>query len=166
MKIISAILFSIFLISQPAFSAEINAAKKNAIRELLNMSGASKIGEIFTKNTIKQTTAIFKKSQPDLPEKAFEILEQETTKIVNEEMLEKESFYELLYPIYDKYYSIEDIKGLINFYKTPLGKKTIEVLPNLSHESFMAGQKWGQAIGPKIGKKLEERYKEEGIDLK
>jgi uncharacterized protein len=53
----------------------------------------------------------------------------------------------LVIPIYDKYYSDEDIKGLIQLYETPLGKKMLISLPKVMAESQAAGTKWGEQIG-------------------
>lgn len=50
-------------------------------------------------------------------------------------------------PSYDKYYTHEEIKGLIKFYETPLGQKMIGVLPKMLGELQLAGQKWGEALG-------------------
>ncbi len=41
---------------------------------------------------------------------------------------------ELLVPIYDKHYSLDDINALIAFYQTPTGRKTLEVQPLISTE--------------------------------
>jgi uncharacterized protein len=54
---------------------------------------------------------------------------------------------DLVVPIYNKYYSDEDIKGLIQLYQTPLGKKMLSTLPQVMAESQAAGTKWGQQIG-------------------
>jgi hypothetical protein len=53
----------------------------------------------------------------------------------------------LVIPIYDKYYSDEDIRGLIQLYQTPLGKKMLSALPQVMAESQAAGAKWGEQIG-------------------
>jgi len=50
-------------------------------------------------------------------------------------------------PFYDKYFSREEIRSLIQFYETPLGKKTISVLPQLSLEMQEQGRKWGEELG-------------------
>ena len=50
-------------------------------------------------------------------------------------------------PIYDKYLSDEDIKGLIQYYQTPLGKKALSVLPHIAIDMQNEGQKLGQQIG-------------------
>ena len=39
---------------------------------------------------------------------------------------------DLAIPPYDKYYSPEDLKRLIQFYATPVGQKTLTVLPIIS----------------------------------
>jgi len=50
-------------------------------------------------------------------------------------------------PLYDKYLSDEEIKGLIQFYQTPLGQKTVKVMPKLMAESQEKGSKWGEELG-------------------
>ena len=69
--------------------------------------------------------------------------------------------------VYDKYLSLEDIQGLIQFYSTPLGKKTLTVLPKLTVEIQTQSMQWGQEIGrramnevlaehPELAKALED----------
>jgi hypothetical protein len=48
---------------------------------------------------------------------------------------------------YDKYLTMEDIDGLIQFYETPLGQKTISVLPKLTIEIQTESMKRGQELG-------------------
>jgi len=70
-------------------------------------------------------------------------------------------------PLYDKYFSHEDIKGLIRFYETPLGQKALSALPKLSMEIQGEGMKLGEKLGrqsmmevlsahPELQKALEE----------
>ena len=74
---------------------------------------------------------------------------------------------DLIVPIYDKYYSDDEIKGLIQLYQTPLGKKMLTVLPNVMAESQTAGAAWGRDLGrqcllevlaehPELAKALED----------
>src|SRR5689334_1843176 len=49
--------------------------------------------------------------------------------------------------VYDKHLTREDIKGLIQFYSTPLGQKTINVLPQMMTEMQQRGQQWGEQMG-------------------
>lgn len=48
---------------------------------------------------------------------------------------------------YDRYLTDEDIKGLIAFYQTPTGQKTLSVLPKIVVELQTQGQKLGEQVG-------------------
>lgn len=50
-------------------------------------------------------------------------------------------------PVYDKYFTDNEIKGLITFYGTPLGQKAISTLPQLTAEMQQNGRRWGENLG-------------------
>jgi hypothetical protein len=50
-------------------------------------------------------------------------------------------------PVYDKYYSDDEVKQLIHLYETPLGQKMLTVMPKLMAELQAAGEKWGEELG-------------------
>lgn len=61
--------------------------------------------------------------------------------------IESSNFVDLVVPVYDKYYTREEIDGLIQFYKTPLGQKMVAIAPKLSADLQAEGRKWGQQMG-------------------
>jgi len=61
--------------------------------------------------------------------------------------LDMQQLLDLAIPIYDKYLSHEEVRGLIEFYQTPLGQKTLKVLPTMLTELQEAGRKWGENLG-------------------
>jgi hypothetical protein len=66
---------------------------------------------------------------------------------------EKLNIDDLLYtciPVYNKYYTHDEIKQLIIFYESPLGKRLVEVTPLLTQETMTIGQKWGSDLGKDI----------------
>ena len=71
--------------------------------------------------------------------------------------IKAEDLVNLIIPIYDKYYTEDDIDQLISFYNTPTGKKMIETLPIVTQESMTAGQAWGKLIGEKVIQQLTEK---------
>jgi uncharacterized protein len=77
---------------------------------------------------------------------------------------------EIAVQVYDKYLSDDDVKGLIQFYSTPLGQKTMSILPKVTVEMQSAGMQWGQKLGqgsmrevlaehPELAKALEDSQK-------
>lgn len=81
-----------------------------------------------------------------------------------------EQLINLIVPLYDKYYSDDEIEELIQMYQTPLGQKMLSVLPKILAESQAAGRTWGEQIGresmmevlaehPEMEKAIEEAKK-------
>jgi hypothetical protein len=95
----------------------------------------------------------------------YKILAEEVNNIIEEQMFAKGGYIEMAVLIYDKYFTHDDIKGLLSFYQTELGKKTIKVLPQIVQQSLKAGQLWGQTLGPIIQERVKKRFVEEGFDL-
>jgi hypothetical protein len=71
--------------------------------------------------------------------------------------LKADSFIEMLVPIYDKHLSHDDIKKIIQFYESPVGKKLISVTPQLTQDSYGVGEKWGQKVAADIIKELDKQ---------
>jgi uncharacterized protein len=61
--------------------------------------------------------------------------------------LKIQQFIDMAAAAYDKYLSDEDIKGMIAFYQTPLGQKTLTVLPKLTVELQSEGMQLGERAG-------------------
>ncbi len=91
---------------------------------------------------------IFKKSYKNVPSESWD----EFAKELNEDGL-----INLTIPIYEKHYTHNDVKGLIKFYYTPVGKKTIEILHLLTKNSVEARQKWGRQIGEREMEMLKQK---------
>ena len=80
---------------------------------------------------------------PDFPaEEFFERIQQR---------LDVDSLLYQMVPIYSRYYTREEIMGLIAFYETPLGRKLIKELPQILQESFAASQTWLEHLMEKMG---------------
>jgi len=58
-----------------------------------------------------------------------------------------QDFLDMAAAAYDKYLTDDDIKGLIQFYQTPLGQKTLTILPKLTVELQSEGMKKGEEAG-------------------
>jgi len=55
--------------------------------------------------------------------------------------------FEVAVPVYDRHLSLEEIKGLIQFYGTPLGQKALRLTPLLTGELQEKGEKLGELVG-------------------
>lgn len=120
-----------------------DTAFQQDILHLIEISGSKQVSaQVFD-----QMVLSFNQSFPDIPE----VFWQEMKKEIN-----TNDFIRMLLPIYEKYYTHADIKALIAFYQSPIGKKTVAVLPQITKESMQVGQLWGMEIAEKTMKRLQE----------
>ncbi|MDR3013205.1 MAG: DUF2059 domain-containing protein [Chitinispirillales bacterium] len=59
-------------------------------------------------------------------------------------------FLQLSIPVYKKYYTHDEIKELIKFYETPIGRKMAQVSPAMAQEMMVIGQRWGEKVGAEL----------------
>ncbi len=137
---------------------------KQLVDEMLEVTGALKIGEQMSVFMVSEMTRALKEVDEDLPDRVYEVIESEVSLLIREE-IESGSFNELLYPIYRKYLDASDLEAIIKFYRTKEGRKIVSVLPQLSQEGMIAGQSWGESLGPKIVERVRIRLLEEGIEI-
>lgn len=64
---------------------------------------------------------------------------------------------ELYIPIYQKYLTIDDLKQIIAFYESPVGKKLASVTPAMTAEGMQLGQQLGMEIATQIQKELKAK---------
>ncbi len=55
-----------------------------------------------------------------------------------EQLFDVNETVQYLVPIYDKYYSTEELKSIIDFFRSPSGQKVIEVTPKIMQETLQA----------------------------
>jgi hypothetical protein len=145
----------------------IDPVKEADIQRLLNLTGA--------KANIEQGMANMEKTVAPLLVRSFPpgAYRQQLIDLFFAKLRSKTDVQELLnlaVPIYDKYLSDEDIKGLIEFYTSSLGRKAVTALPKAADEMRDQSRKWGEGIGrqamkevlaehPELAKALEEAAK-------
>ena len=149
----------------PAASDNIAPAKRADIEKLMRITGPPDVTKQLSNFFIRQMSQAIKASRPDLPPKTYRILGEEINRVIEEQMTAKGGFLDMVIPIYAKHFNHTDIKGLLRFYQTDLGKKTIKIWPLILQESMTLAQDWSKSLGPIIQKNVNSRFEKEGIDL-
>jgi hypothetical protein len=139
--------------SAPAETApapEIAPEKKAEIEKMLKLSGTEKL----MAQVMNQMLDSMKKSYTKLPPEYWQKLQQE---------MDLHSLVELCVPVYDKYYTLDDLKAVNAFYESPAGQKVLASRSQIAAECMKIGQGWGGKIGMKI---MEEIKQEKAADEK
>lgn len=107
--------------------------------------------EAVYKAVIDQMIVTLKTQKPGVPESVWNEFGEMFTKAASEDILD------MLFPIYQKNLTEDDLKATIAFYETPAGQKLALKTPLIARESMQAGQEWGMKIGQKFVDKLKEK---------
>lgn len=102
---------------------------------------------------MKRQLASTKKLLP-IPPKAQDDFESMFLKEITPETMR-----ELMIPIYESNFTLDEINQILAFYKTPIGQKLITKLPEITQQGFAAGAVKGREAGERIGHIIEERLK-------
>ena len=62
-------------------------------------------------------------------------------------------------------FTVEDLKGLIDFYSKPLGKRLFATLPTITQQSIQAAEAWGRQIYQASIQKHKEELIARGLKL-
>ena len=92
---------------------------------------------------VQSLTDQFKEAMPKVPA-AFWKQEEGALKG------ELPKLHEQIAEIYDHHFSVEELRGIIRFYKTPVGKRFNAELPQVTLESQQSSMKWGQEVANMI----------------
>ena len=79
------------------------------------------------------------------------------------ELVADEKLIDEIINIYARHFTEDDVRDMIAFYETPVGKKTIEVMPTLMQEGMQAGQRWAAEMLPGVEERVVARLEVEGI---
>lgn len=139
------IVFTSILFGQS--STESNDDYKEILEKMFEVSGNEKAYQA----AINQMFSMFKQQYTSVSEESWNALEEEFKNTSIDELVE------LFIPVYQKYFTIDDIKEIIKFYESPIGQKLAMKTPLITQESMQIGQQWGMKIGQEFEKKMKEK---------
>ncbi len=128
----------------------VSPEKQALIQELLNVTNAKKNAEDISNLAIAQVEAVTPNLLADALSKRAGLQGDELRQKTNEHLAQVLKRFKQLYPqkinytqvvnqvtypLYARFFTEEELKDLVNFYKSSTGKKTIAVIPQLAAES-------------------------------
>jgi hypothetical protein len=181
---VGAAILAIGVLVLPAKSeAEVTESKQELIRELLTIVGVVGMAEqmrdqqsvvelMQMQSSYHEMMEWATSEQPDLLEEDRQLLLArfedfdafaERFQALFIERINFSTIIEAVYPpLYDKYFSEEELRQMVTFYRTPVGRKSIEVMPSLLQE---AGAGVEEAVRPLAIGLVQEIVAEERAKL-
>lgn len=163
--------FSVFTNAQNKMSEE----KRKLIAELITVTKADeqyfkitdamldtmeKTYPLIVEQSIQNNTTLSaaeKQRLADMTTGRFKMVSQKFREKLPQKINAKKFVEDLIYPLYDKFYTEKELSDLVTFYKTPTGQKLIDSTPKLVEESGAIAQR---ELLPQILVVAEEIMKE------
>ena len=140
-----------------ALTSKMDPAKEADIRQLMEVTGVNGLGEQLMNAGIAQFRANVTESQPDNP-RAKQFADAFAARF--QKHFDPHSVTETVIPIYHKYLSHEDLKALLEYYKSPFGQRMLKLLPEVARDSQLAGYTLGQRAAEEAMEDLRADYPE------
>lgn len=140
---------------EPAFHSD--------IQKLLEISGSAQLSVQAATLISGQILDSLKTSNPQIPERALELAKQVLDSEFAKAFSGPDNLTEQMVNIYARHFTHEEVRGLLTFYSSDLGKKVIVSMPVIFQEGAAAGQQWATKQMPRIATLLEGRLRAEGF---
>lgn len=144
---------------------ELTPAKSADIQALFKLSGTGNLAMRMAGVVVQQISESVRQVRPDLPARAFTIIEEETQKSFQENIDTPNGLIARFVPIYAEIFSHDEVKGLIAFHRSPIGAKMRSVQDELFKKGMEVGQQWSTELGPELQRRIQDRFAIEGYDL-
>jgi hypothetical protein len=108
----------------------IKSEKQTEIEKMIQLIGIKQMIDQMSAQMLTQ----LKTSNPNMPESYW-------TKV--QIAMSAQSLLDKMIPIYDKYFTLEELKETNKFYSSPVGQGLVTKLPIIMQESSSVGKEWG-----------------------
>ena len=137
-------------------TAKLDPAKDAAIRHLMDITGVSNMGKNIQDYITEQ---VQERAEPAVGAgKVQKFMDTFSTQF--NANASPSAVTDAMVTIYAKNFSMEDIQGLIQFYETPLGKRVVKTLPEVSQQSQRMGVEMEQNVALTVLRGMSNEYPE------
>jgi len=139
----------------------VTAEYRAVATELMELTGAGALSDQMGAAVTTQFDAVLRHGYPDMSPRGYQIVEETVQDLLRQGMAAELS--DEAVQVYARYFTEQDLRKLLAFYKTPVGRKVIKNMPAVMTESMQVGQRWAERMSPKLQKELHKRLVAEGL---
>jgi hypothetical protein len=145
-----------------AHADELTPAKKADIIKLLGLNGTDRIIEplsMMVTQSYMQPLRNCTNCSPKIPE----VVRDETLSVLRTHINGEGGLLDHQIPVYQQHFTHAEIKQLLAFYNSPVGKKLVLESNEVARENIEASQQWLTALAPEIRQRVETSLTKAGI---
>jgi hypothetical protein len=120
----------------PAFEAD--------IRRLLEMTGSAALGQ----QVMDQMMLSLRPMAPEVPQSFWDEMARE---------IDVDELVDRIVPVYAAHLTHDEVKQLVAFFDSPVGRRLVAEQPAMLQESMQIGQVWGAEVGERVIRRMQEQ---------
>ena len=137
------------------------AARLSAAKELMKVTGAVRQFDTVMPVLFQQMRERLIQEHPGQEKELTEILSAIAMKFDTR----KHELIDEVAALHARRLSLQEVKDLIAFYRSAIGRKYIRLQPEILEQSIIAGQRWGEKIGREIEEEVRTLAKQRGLPI-
>lgn len=157
--LITMLILLLSLSISPSFSdTEISNEKRTLIDTLLKQVGhsADEISNQIITSYLQQITAVIKQSEPDISPETLQEIAITVSMAVQQLVVEQDKYKAMIYPIYDRHFTEQELQKIIEFNQTDFGKKLLNVVPLVFSQHQHVFSELSLDLAPEVNKRILE----------
>jgi hypothetical protein len=156
-----ALAFALVGLAGPAAAQQPSAAQIQIARDIVEASGANRSFEPIVPSILQQAVAMFVQQNPDLQQALIE-----TAQTIRPEFDKRRvEIVEIVSRVYASRFTEAELKELLAFYRSTVGRKYVSILPSVLDESFNRTQQWSAKISEEIVNRMRAEMKRRGHNI-
>ena len=165
--ILCSLVFALLLINLAEAGVKtINPEKKVDIRKLIELTGLEEVVILSADSVVDKIFPILKKAiakdNPAVTKAVLAIMKTTTISLVKTQISSPGGLVDRVIPIYDMHYTHNEIRALIKFYESPLGKKMASIRPEITREGIVVAEQWVRYLEPLLIQAIEKSLEKKG----
>jgi len=115
--------------------SQVSQYKQGLISTLLEQTSRADqaISQQLIASYLQQITSVLKQSHPELSKATLQQITAIVETAVKQQIAEQDKFKNMVYPIYDQNFTVDELQKIIEFNQTTLGKKLLKTMPIINN---------------------------------
>ena len=130
-------------------------------KEILEIKGAAGIYQNAIPNIVEQAKNVFLQTNPMLSKDLNDVAAQMRKDL----MSSQQEIADQIAKAYASRFSEQELKDMVVFYKTPLGRKMLAEEPQLIEQTMTTVRKWADKLSDEVIGKFRAEMKKKGHDI-
>jgi hypothetical protein len=130
-------------------------------KELIDLKGATKAFDPIISGAIQYHKNLFIQTNPNLARD----IEDVARNLLAELEPRNVELHQQLARVYAEHFTVDELKDLLAFYRTPLGKKLIAEEPRIADDAMKSADAWSQKLAEEVVAKMRAEMKKRGFNL-